>query len=162
MEQNPSGPGGINTDRMRDVQSWRRSRSDRMIAGVCGGIGRALNIDPVLIRVVVAVLAVAGGAGIPLYIAAWVLMPEEGSDTAPAEELLGRRARPDHPWLWPVVVGTCIFFALGVSSSLKVWPFSFPGPLIVVFCVWFVIHRKRRRRRERRAARRGSGWDGAA
>ncbi len=170
MEQNPSGQRGVDTDRMRDVQSWRRSRSDRMIAGVCGGIGRALNIDPVLIRVVVAVLAVAGGAGIPLYIAAWLLMPEEGSDTAPAEELLGRRARRDHPWLWPVVVACCIFFAIGVSSSLKIWPFSFPGPLIVVFLVWFLLFRRKQRRRARRHGHGGrhgagewrDGWHGQA
>ncbi len=147
MDQNPNGPGGVNTDRLRDVQSWRRSRSDRMIAGVCGGVGRALNIDPVLIRVVIAVLAVAGGAGIPLYIAAWVLMPEEGSDTSAAQEVLGRRARPDHPWLWPVVVGVGVFVAIGISSSLKVWPFSFPGPLVAILLIWFLVVRKKHRRR---------------
>jgi phage shock protein PspC (stress-responsive transcriptional regulator) len=149
MEHNPNGPAGVDTDRLRDVQSWRRSRSDRMIAGVCGGIGRALNVDPVLIRVVIAVLAVAGGVGIPLYVAAWVLMPEEGSDRSPAEEMLGRRARPDHPWLWPVVICLGVFFAIGISSSLHIWPFSFPGPLVVVVCIWFFVFRKKHRRGHR-------------
>jgi phage shock protein PspC (stress-responsive transcriptional regulator) len=143
MDQNPNGPGGVDANRMRDVQSWRRSRSDRVVAGVCGGVGRALNIDPVLIRVLIAVLVFAGGAGIPLYIAAWLLMPEEGAEKSTAQDLLGERARPDRPWLWPVVVGVAIFVAIGISSSLKIWPFSFPGPLIAIFCIWFFVFRKK-------------------
>ena len=147
MTTEPNGTGGVDADRLRDVQSWRRSRSDRMLAGVCGGVGRALNIDPVLIRVVVAVLTIAGGAGIPIYIAAWLLMPEEGSDSSTAQEMFGRRARPDQPWLWPVVIAVGVVCAVGISSSLKIWPFSFPGPLIAVLAIWvFLAHRKRQRR----------------
>ena len=148
MDQQPNGPGGVDADRLRDVQSWRRSRSDRMIAGVCGGVGRALNIDPVLIRVVIAVLTIAGGAGIPIYIAAWLLMPEEGADSTPAQDMFGRRARPDHPWLWPVVIAIGIFCAVGISSSLKIWPFSFPGPLIAVIAIWFFLARRKNQRRQ--------------
>ena len=55
----------------------RRSRSDRVIAGVCGGIGRYLGVDPVLIRVAFVVLAIVGGGGILLYILGWILIPEE-------------------------------------------------------------------------------------
>ena len=108
MEQNSSGPGGFDRSGLQNVQSWRRSRSDRMVAGVCGGIGRALNIDPVLVRVVMAVLIISG-PGIIFYIAAWVLMPDEGSDRSAAQGLLGDRVRPDHPWLWPIVIGVCVF-----------------------------------------------------
>ena len=79
MEQNSSGPGGFDRGGLQNVQSWQRSRSDRMVSGVCGGIGRALNIDPVLVRVVMAVLIISG-PGIIFYIAAWVLMPDEGSN----------------------------------------------------------------------------------
>ena len=147
MNSEPNGTGGVDADRLRDVQSWRRSRSDRMLAGVCGGVGRALNIDPVLIRVVVAVLTIAGGAGIPIYIAAWLLMPEEGSDSSTAQEMFGRKARPDQPWLWPVVIAVGVVCAVGISSSLKIWPFSFPGPLIAILAIWvFLAHRKRQRR----------------
>jgi phage shock protein PspC (stress-responsive transcriptional regulator)/predicted membrane protein len=146
MDQNPNGPGGVDAPRFRDVQTWRRSRSDRMIAGVCGGVGRALNIDPVLIRVVMAVLTIAGGAGIPIYIAAWLLMPEEGTDKTAVQDVFGHRARPNHPWLWPVVIGLGIFCAVGISSSLDVWPFSFPGPLIAIFFIWFLISRRKHNR----------------
>lgn len=57
----------------------RRSRDDRVIAGVCGGLGRYLGVDPVLLRVAFVVLAIAGGGGILLYIVSWILIPEERS-----------------------------------------------------------------------------------
>jgi len=48
-----------------------------MIAGVCGGLGRYLGVDPVLLRIAFVVLAVAGGGGLIGYIVAWILIPEE-------------------------------------------------------------------------------------
>jgi phage shock protein C len=55
---------------------WR-SRDDRVIAGVCGGLGRYLGVDPVLVRIAAVVLVFAGGAGILLYAIGWIVMPEE-------------------------------------------------------------------------------------
>jgi len=55
----------------------RRSRDDRVLGGVCAGLGRYLGLDPVLLRIAFVVLAVAGGGGIILYVVAWILMPEE-------------------------------------------------------------------------------------
>ena len=55
----------------------RRSRTDKVIGGVCGGLGRYLSVDPVLIRIAFVALAVAGGSGVLLYIVAWILIPEE-------------------------------------------------------------------------------------
>ena len=55
----------------------RRSRSDKVIAGVCGGIGRYLGVDTVLIRIAFVVLGLAVGGGFLLYFVAWILMPEE-------------------------------------------------------------------------------------
>ncbi len=54
-----------------------RPRNDRMIAGVCAGIGNYLNIDPTLIRLGLLLLAIWGGGGILAYIIAWVVIPEE-------------------------------------------------------------------------------------
>lgn len=57
---------------------FRRSRDDRMLAGVCGGLGRALDVDAALIRVGLVLLTVFGvGAGAIAYLAAWILVPEE-------------------------------------------------------------------------------------
>ncbi|MGZ4280051.1 MAG: PspC domain-containing protein [Solirubrobacteraceae bacterium] len=55
-----------------------RSRDDRVIAGVCGGIARYFNIDPVLVRVGAVALAFLGGAGLLAYVAAVLLIPKEG------------------------------------------------------------------------------------
>lgn len=60
-----------------EVKRLFRSRKDRVIGGVCGGIGEYLKVDPVLIRVVWAVLFFAGGMGLLAYIIAWIIMPEE-------------------------------------------------------------------------------------
>ncbi|WP_141858344.1 PspC domain-containing protein [Kribbella jejuensis] len=141
MEQNQSGPSGFDRDRLQNPQSWRRSRSDRWVAGVCGGIGRSLNIDPVLVRVVMAVLIISG-PGIIFYLAAWLLMPDEGSDRAPVQGLLGDRIRTDHPWFWPVVIGICLFAGIATMSSFKFGHFV-PGPVIVVAAIWLLSkHRK--------------------
>lgn len=51
---------------------FARSEHDRVVAGVCAGIAAALGVDPTLVRLVFALLALAGGAGILLYLALWV------------------------------------------------------------------------------------------
>jgi hypothetical protein len=95
----------------------------------------------VLIRVVMAVLILTG-PGIIFYGAAWVLMPGEGSDRSAAQGLLGDRVRPDHPWLWPVVISACVFFAIAMISS-----FDFgrvvPGPLVVLALLWLFVFRRK-------------------
>ncbi len=56
----------------------RRSRSGAVLGGVCAGIARSAGLDPLLLRVaVVAVTVLTGGAGLPAYLAAWVLIPRE-------------------------------------------------------------------------------------
>ena len=54
-----------------------RSRKERILGGVCGGIGAYFNIDPVLVRVAWAVLVFAYGVGLLGYIIAWIIIPEE-------------------------------------------------------------------------------------
>jgi len=55
----------------------RRSRNNRVIAGVCSGIGEYLGVDPVAIRLLMVVATLMGGSGILIYLVAWVLIPEE-------------------------------------------------------------------------------------
>jgi signal transduction histidine kinase len=81
---------------------FTRSESDRVVAGVCGGIAAALGVDATLVRLVFAFLALAGGAGILLYLALWVWSS-------------GRR-----PVLGVVLVALAamaILFALGLPGS---------------------------------------------
>lgn len=54
-----------------------RSRRERMVGGVAGGLGEYLGIDPVVIRLLFALLAVTTGWGVLLYIILWIVMPEE-------------------------------------------------------------------------------------
>jgi len=76
------GEIGVDRDHLRDYSTLRRSRSDRRIAGVCGGLGRHLNIDPTVLRVVFVVLALFGGAGLLVYLAAVLIVPDDDSEHA--------------------------------------------------------------------------------
>jgi len=59
-----------------------------MLGGVAAGIARYLRVDVTVVRIVFAVLAIMGGAGIPLYLAGWLLIPEEGAKQSIASELI--------------------------------------------------------------------------
>lgn len=85
-----SGPR-VGWDDIRDLARIRRSRSDRKVAGVAGGLGRHLDIDPVILRVAFVVLTFFGGVGLLLYVALWLLLPEDGQDWAKVK--LDRRSR---------------------------------------------------------------------
>src|SRR5689334_4205012 len=85
-----SGPR-VGWDGIRDLARIRRSRANRRVAGVAGGLGRHLDIDPVILRVAFVVLTFFGGVGLLLYIALWLLLPDDGSDWAKIK--LDRRSR---------------------------------------------------------------------
>lgn len=71
---------------MKNVSSTQRlyrSRKDRVIAGVCGGMGEYFDIDPVWIRIAAILLIFAHGIGIILYLLTWILIPENPSQSIP-------------------------------------------------------------------------------
>jgi phage shock protein PspC (stress-responsive transcriptional regulator) len=83
--QSPPPPGadtdrqvGLDRENLRSYQRLTRSTTDRKIAGVAGGLGRHLNVDPTILRVLFVVLCFFGGAGFLLYGVAWLLVPEDG------------------------------------------------------------------------------------
>lgn len=61
----------------RAEKKLMRSRTDHKVAGVCGGLGNYLDVDPTLIRLVWVLLVFFGGTGVLAYIIAWIVMPEE-------------------------------------------------------------------------------------
>lgn len=67
-----------------------RSRDRRVIAGVCGGLGRYCGVDPLVFRLALAVLVFFGGVGAVIYLAAWLFLPTDGDTASPVEALLGR------------------------------------------------------------------------
>jgi phage shock protein PspC (stress-responsive transcriptional regulator) len=62
---------------VRDLGRLRRSRTDRVVAGVAGGVGRHLDIDPLLVRIVLGVATLFGGAGLLGYLILWLTVPED-------------------------------------------------------------------------------------
>ena len=82
------GPSGLEPPPAGGPRVVRRSRGERVIAGVCGGIGRYLGVDPMLLRIAFIVLALANGLGVIAYVVAWVAIPEErpGQPLAAAPE----------------------------------------------------------------------------
>ena len=68
----------------------RRRTSDRVLGGVAGGLGDYFNIDPLLVRIAFVGLMIFGGAGLVLYVAAWLLIPAEGQDASSVEAFVRR------------------------------------------------------------------------
>jgi phage shock protein PspC (stress-responsive transcriptional regulator) len=77
----PSGSGP-------ERPALRRPYQDRMLAGVAAGVARYFGVDVTLVRIAFVVLTIVGGAGIPLYLAGLLLIPEEGSDQSLAGSLV--------------------------------------------------------------------------
>ncbi|MGK5632965.1 PspC domain-containing protein, partial [Streptomyces sp. URMC 123] len=90
-DQQPARPGPAGAAAPRRGPAPRRSRHHKVIGGVCGGLGRHVDIDPVVFRVVLGVLAVTGGIGLIVYGFAWLLLPLEGEDENEARRLLSGR-----------------------------------------------------------------------
>ncbi|MFY1697713.1 PspC domain-containing protein [Solwaraspora sp. WMMA2101] len=97
-----------------------RPRQGRYLAGVCGAIGRATNTDPVLWRVLLAVLGFFGGIGILVYLVVWLGTPSEGDDTSPVEGLLGRGRSSMSP-VTVLILGilAAVMFAFIVTDGFR-------------------------------------------
>ena len=118
-----------------------RSRTDRVIAGVCGGVGARLGIDATIVRIAFVALAFAW-IGVPLYLLGWVLLPQaatvpattEADDTAPAVRTAARRATG----MALIVLGTVLLVRhLGVAlPDTLLWP-----ALCVAFGLGIVVWR---------------------
>jgi phage shock protein PspC (stress-responsive transcriptional regulator) len=54
-----------------------RSRSNKMIAGICGGLAEYFDADPTVVRLIMALLVLAGGLSIWVYLVAWIIIPEQ-------------------------------------------------------------------------------------
>jgi phage shock protein C len=75
-------------------QRLHRIGRGRMLAGVAAGVADYFDVDPTIVRIGFVALAFLGGLAVPLYLAGWLLIPDEDADQSLAEELLAReRAR---------------------------------------------------------------------
>jgi signal transduction histidine kinase len=94
-----------------------RDLDNRVVAGVCAGLGRRMGVDPVILRVAFVVAAAAGGAGIVLYGLAWLLLPAERTGRAVTARVLPRGAS----WQVAAGVGLLVLALLLFLRELGLW-----------------------------------------
>ncbi|MFD8087155.1 PspC domain-containing protein [Kitasatospora sp. NPDC059722] len=141
-----------------------RAEHHRVVAGVCGGLGRHLDIDPVVFRVVTVVLCLSGGLGLFLYGLAWLVVPTEGSPDGRGAGRGGRTelqrvltGRVDGQSVGAVlltVIGTGVFFSsMGDGDQML--------PLLLLAGLVFLAVRydPERRKARARGRRRGGPYD---
>jgi phage shock protein PspC (stress-responsive transcriptional regulator) len=120
-----------------------RSRDERVLAGVCGGLARNLAIDPLLVRILAVASVVFAGFGVVAYLAAWLLMPEEGEQ----QPIIGvGRANRAVQVVGAVALGVIAIVAVASWADGSWW---FGGGPLVFFllaaaAVWLVSERDRR------------------
>jgi phage shock protein PspC (stress-responsive transcriptional regulator) len=121
-------------ERMSSIWTIRRSATDVKLTGLCGGVAKHWGIDPVLVRVGWALLALSGGIGLVLYLAGWLLIPVEGSDKALVGDLFGESVRrwPKELWITLVVVASLAMLSIfGWLSPFSIWP------AVVIAVIWY-------------------------
>ncbi|MFD4372782.1 PspC domain-containing protein [Streptomyces sp. NPDC058486] len=97
----------------------RRSRTSRVVGGVCGGLGRYFDMDPVIFRIVLAVLAVTGGIGLIFYGFAWLLITLVDEEESEGRRLLtGRVSGASLAAILMALVGCGIFLSMLRTGSL--------------------------------------------
>ena len=105
-----------------------RSRRNSMIAGVCGGLGEYLNVDPTIMRLAAVLLVFADGIGLIAYIIAWIIVPRnpelEAEVVAPERSELNRLL----PGLALIIVGS-IFL---LNNLIPWFHFSHLWPLVLI------------------------------
>ena len=107
------------TTHIPEIRRLQRSRSDRKVAGVSGGLAQYFEIHPAVFRVGFVVLTLLGGAGLLIYAAAALVMPDEGhEDSIATAALRNRRDRP-----WPLIgLGFLAVAGAILLSRVTLWP----------------------------------------
>lgn len=142
----PPGSGGTYADfRSR----YTRPKNGKVLAGVCAGIARATNTDPLLWRVLFVVFALFAGVGVVAYVAGWLFLAEEGDSASPAEALFGRGQSSTSAAL-AIVLGV----VLVVSTLTLIGSTDVPVAILLGVLIIGIVYLA-----ERRGGRPGSpGW----
>ncbi|KQY60215.1 hypothetical protein ASD11_12155 [Aeromicrobium sp. Root495] len=144
---------GFDPQRVRTLTDMRRSRDDRMVAGVCTGVARHLDIDPVIVRVVIAALTFVGLAGPILYLAAWFLVPSDDAERSIAADWFNLDEQEERVRTVGLI-GAAAVAAISVVSDGS-WGGGPPGEVLFWVVVptailyWFFAVLPRRRREAR-------------
>ncbi|MFJ8044758.1 PspC domain-containing protein [Kitasatospora sp. NPDC096147] len=153
------GPAGAAAPEQPPRPPLTRSERHRVVAGVCGGLGRHLDIDPVVFRVVTAVLCLSGGLGLFLYGLAWLIVPREPEDGQTGRTELQRvlTGRVDGQSIGAVlltVIGTGVFFS-SMGDGGQLFPILLLGGLVLLAVRYDPERRRHPRVRGRRRGRGG-------
>lgn len=125
-----------------------RSYKDKVIGGVASGIGEYFNIDPSIVRLLFVITTFFGGAGIILYLIAWIIIPLDpsGPKTEPGEEIRetaekiassiknpqSKEQTEIKTWVGLVIVILGILFLLDSLLDIDAWKVFWPALLIVI------------------------------
>src|SRR4051794_25568948 len=129
--------------RLRTIVDMKRSSDDRLLGGVCAGAARHLNIDPVIVRVIVAVLTFVGGAGVILYAAAWLLLPTT-EDPSLAAQWFKLDKNEEQVRTVGLVGAGALAIISAVGSHGHVW-WGFPWFIIPLAALYYVFAVRPRR-----------------
>ncbi len=108
-----------------------RSATDKVIAGVCGGLGQYFSVDPVLVRLAFVVFALAGGASVLLYIVLWIAVPIGQGTPAVA---VGERGQEMLATVLIAVGALWLLANIGAFTFVN-WRFAWPLVLIALGAV---------------------------
>lgn len=111
-----------------------KSRTDRVISGVCGGLGEHFGVDPIVIRLIWAVAVFMGGVGALLYIIAMIVIPEEPKELAEQkynyDETAEVKDSSGKVGILLVIVGAIFLFEKFVD--INIWKYGWPVLLIAL------------------------------
>ncbi len=163
QEQQPYNNG---TSQQAPQKKLYKSRRDKMIDGVCGGIAEYFEVDPTLIRILWVIITIAGGSGIFLYIAAMIIMPANPNHGVIPEPVSNSRSGFDHKRFWGILfilLGAFLLTTnLGIIGNFSWWWFSwkllFPIIIITAGITLIIVEMNKHRSRTARQDF-GSGTD---
>lgn len=113
-------------ENVRSTPRLYRSATDKVIAGVCGGLAQYFNIDPALVRLAFVVFALTGGAGVLLYIVLWIAVPVGEGTPAVA---VGDRG---HEMLATVLIAIGALWLLANFGAFTFINWRFAWPLVLI------------------------------
>jgi phage shock protein C len=109
------------TSEKKDIRRLYKSRTERMIDGVCGGLSEYLSIDPTLVRIAFVLLLFYGGLGLVLYLVGLILMPTAPRDYVVREVPRSKPSQRSNTLFWGILLVTVGALWLMNNMGLAVW-----------------------------------------